>query len=1168
MNNITFDPSLNRRETPAASPVSVPLVDPGTQVLALTPTEPAPLARGMDEMWNDPHYAALYTNDDWFHRYTQQDGFQELSDLPEFPEMARGMLNRAFLSDVWGVAPAEIDDGYAFYQDTFARNVLGRPVSSESDFSQGVKDKFDESTSPAVEFAARLGRGGAVGTHETRAGFYAVINSLVRGQRNPYVDKTVEEARQDVPRLRQQVAEAEAYIKERLKSQPRGFVPPANSPAAKIGDLRHQLSLAELAAKGETPENLLGSLSRASSDLSDESREAQKAAGSLFDDQISSAHDDQWAMRVADSMGQSAAGTAVSFLNPALGMSLMYAQTFEASRAEYQVSAVERGLDPSDEAADRYAHEQALIQTPFELVGDVAIAKAVKGIFKSMPKKMLSSGPETLGHWLGEQSKEVAKSTAGEVLITTPAQTLAEALLAEGSGVRDATTWGEKGLSTLDAMFIALGQSGAMGGGSLATVGGIKTVKGDFSGRTLKSNATDQVPSKGGKFEPEPRTEDTILVGPESAIKFSKTERPHRLAKPRESTYDNNDERFQDPAFVLQSILRGVQRAGTSQRGKYGRELASASSFLAWSRENGAILDPTDFVEYKAGGGEHSVVFDEVNGRVFKLTKPGLFGAQAEDAGAYLERMALSNRVFGDDVKFEGIVNFPDEHAPRTVTSQSFAKGRDATSGEQADYLRGKGFVEHDGRWVHPILDIAVWDTQTPGNVITRPDGTMQAVDLQVEPATSEELRAVREKSGIGGEPVFSRKNDLGDSRTTFSSSLSRAYIDRVTQKIRKKWPKGPRVTVLHDENELHDLFENASDINAIREAKPEALYDARRQRVVLFPENFSLAREDTLDRYLERKITHEIVGHHGLSQLFEGDLALEYEGIINSAFRRFENAKFGSSFEKRHGYDNLEDLAAYYGFDLSTSKGRADAVEEHLARLSEDDLTSKWYDDLIHQITSLLRRLGLEVWKDSDTRALIRRSHRLLGEREAEGDEIRLSRDLTRADSIEDVIRAAKESGNGKKYVQIETIESSEAEKLPKPKAISLEGFRRMIDNFSIRHIEGRHGIRSNDPTPVTEDDIRSLSEILKAPGASGLAGLTDTGRDGILHVRYRNGWYFILEEARFGNRVLAVTSLWKRRPLASNAEALSPTSETIQGTAERLLAHAVEDFKAKRKR
>lgn len=474
-------------------------------------------------MWRDPHYAALYTNEGWFQRYTQQDGFKELEDASDFQELTKGMLNRAFLSDVWGASPAEIDDAYPFYRDTFSQTVLGRPVTSESDFANGVKDKFDESTSSELEIAARLGRGTMVGINETRAGVNATINSLLRGQRNPYVDKTVQDAVKDVAILKKQIAEGEAYVKDRLKKQPRGFVPPKGSLAAQLPDLRHQLVLAELAAQGKTPENFLGSLSRATADIAEESREDQKWAEGLFDEQISSAHDDQWVMRVADSMGQSAAGTVTSVMNPVLGLSLAYAQTFEASRAEYLASASERGLDTSEEAAERYAHSQALVQTPFELVGDVAIGKAVKAIFKSIPAKMLKSGPETFGHWLGERSKDIARSTAGEVFITTPAQTLAESLLAEGAGVHDATTWGEKGLSILDAMSIAAGQSGAMGGGVTVGAGAIKGVKGDFSGRVPKANTLDQVPADGEKYDPERQDEGVIEFGGEpEGIRFSK----------------------------------------------------------------------------------------------------------------------------------------------------------------------------------------------------------------------------------------------------------------------------------------------------------------------------------------------------------------------------------------------------------------------------------------------------------------------------------------------------------------------------------------------------------------------------------------------------------------------------------------------------------------------
>lgn len=78
-------------------------------------------------------------------------------------------------------------------------------------------------------------------------------------------------------------------------------------------------------------------------------------------------------------------------------------------------------------------------------------------------------------------------------------------------------------------------------------------------------------------------------------------------------------------------------------------------------------------------GGEHIVYYNSESGRVYKLTKPGLYGAQAEDAGVYLQRWALANRVFSDDVRFEGFVTLPGESDARAVISQPFVEGRDAT---------------------------------------------------------------------------------------------------------------------------------------------------------------------------------------------------------------------------------------------------------------------------------------------------------------------------------------------------------------------------------------------------------------------------------------------------------------------------------------------------------
>jgi hypothetical protein len=203
--------------------------------------------------------------------------------------------------------------------------------------------------------------------------------------------------------------------------------------------------------------------------------------------------------------------------------------------------------------------------------------------------------------------------------------------------------------------------------------------------------------------------------------------------------------------------------ADGEKRRKPGRRVASSEDLARWAGKTDKTVDPEIFTGEGAliGGGEHTIFYNGGN-RVLKFTKPGLFGAQAEDAGAYLQRWALHNEVFNDDVQIEGIVTLPGEHAPRLVISQPFRKGRDATPAEIADYLTEKGFTEHEGRWVHPVRGVAVWDTITAGNVIMTEHGA-RAVDLQIGPAGPAELHAVRERTGIGRKTSFSLQSAGGD---------------------------------------------------------------------------------------------------------------------------------------------------------------------------------------------------------------------------------------------------------------------------------------------------------------------------------------------------------------------------------------------------------------------
>jgi len=231
----------------------------------------------------------------------------------------------------------------------------------------------------------------------------------------------------------------------------------------------------------------------------------------------------------------------------------------------------------------------------------------------------------------------------------------------------------------------------------------------------------------------------------------------HSFAKPRPSTYANPNESQSDPAAILESLVRGDGRTNSKKRGKHGRSLSSYAAFVDWARTSERTLDPSIFEEGKqlGSGGEH-LVFPAENGRVYKLTKPNLFGIQADDAGAYLQRWALANRIFKDDARVEGVVQLPGESDYRTVISHRFIKGRDSTQEEIQDYLKGQGFVQVESQWVHPVLGISALDAATAGNSITMPDGTVAPVDLNLQPATPQYLQQAREQSGLGGVSNFS----------------------------------------------------------------------------------------------------------------------------------------------------------------------------------------------------------------------------------------------------------------------------------------------------------------------------------------------------------------------------------------------------------------------------
>jgi N12 class adenine-specific DNA methylase len=128
-------------------------------------------------------------------------------------------------------------------------------------------------------------------------------------------------------------------------------------------------------------------------------------------------------------------------------------------------------------------------------------------------------------------------------------------------------------------------------------------------------------------------------------------------------------------------------------------------------------------------GDEHDVFHDVENGLALKLTKPGQYGAKGGIQG-YLNQAAISNEVFDDHIRVEGMVHFPGEDGSRLVTTSPWITGHPATLPEIDTYMRRKGFQRvYDGAWIGKG-DMLVTDALERNVMIDDRTGDVHPVDL------------------------------------------------------------------------------------------------------------------------------------------------------------------------------------------------------------------------------------------------------------------------------------------------------------------------------------------------------------------------------------------------------------------------------------------------------
>ncbi|SKA88876.1 hypothetical protein SAMN02745166_01500 [Prosthecobacter debontii] len=340
------------------------------------------------------------------------------------------------------------------------------------------------------------------------------------------------------------------------------------------------------------------------------------------------------------------------------------------------------------------------------------------------------------------------------------------------------------------------------------------------------------------------------------------------------------------------------------QRGKSGRGVISHSRFVAWARENGREIDPASFsgltaeqVDVKAGG-EHIAYLNEDSQRMVKLTKPGMHGFYADDAGRYIQRWALSNRRLGDEVTIEGVVKLPGDDEYRTVISQPFIIGDEPGPGVAAGYLKSKGYFEYEGSWVHPILGVTIRDVNTEGNALVDTQGELHPIDWILEVTSPADLAKVQEASGQGRKSAFSLSSGarLAEVQDRIDKHLAKdpdarrkigLEAKQRLQALRERWEterwtwKGDRIRPIVEKRSPKSLDDEQAVRQALRRVE---LTDAG--MLTLSPEALALyhAGLDTLEKH---PLVFAMLHDHGRlmsksTALQKGkDIGGDYDGAV-----------------------------------------------------------------------------------------------------------------------------------------------------------------------------------------------------------------------------------------------------------------------------------------------
>lgn len=142
----------------------------------------------------------------------------------------------------------------------------------------------------------------------------------------------------------------------------------------------------------------------------------------------------------------------------------------------------------------------------------------------------------------------------------------------------------------------------------------------------------------------------------------------------------------------------------------------------------------------------------------------------------------------------------------------------------------------------------------------------------------------------------------------------------------------------------------------------------------------------------------------------------------------------------------------------------------------------------------------------------------------------------------------------NAIRKVSMGELSTAQVEAVKQATGHDLTGYRRIVDNYAIKHILNEHGDAKKEADrgliPVTKEDILRIPDIVENPDNIIPAGKTRVGRDSILYEKRFNGVIFYLEEKRTGKNEIAAVTLYKKKAATSNApdSASSVTPEAFR--------------------